>query len=51
MTNWAYVVDHVNVVWQLLVNSLPDQPQETPTPYHVTETSTPAVNVVPMATP
>jgi hypothetical protein len=44
-------VDDVDIAWQLLVNDLPEQPQETATLEPVAETPTPAVDVTPTATP
>jgi len=44
-------VDDVDIAWQLLVNDLPEQSQETSTLEPVAETPTPAVDVTPTATP
>jgi uncharacterized coiled-coil protein SlyX len=44
-------MDNINIAWELLVNGLPEQPQETPTPEPVTGTPLPTVDVTPTATP
>ena len=44
-------VDDVDIAWQILVNNLPEQPQETAMPEAVTETPTPTVEATPTAKP
>ncbi|MBC8334294.1 MAG: hypothetical protein H8E29_03430 [Anaerolineales bacterium] len=44
-------VDDVDIAWQILVNNLPEQPQETAMPEAVTETPTPAVEATLTAKP
>ena len=44
-------VDDVDIAWQILVNNLPEQPQETAIPETDTKTPTPAVEATPTATP
>jgi hypothetical protein len=44
-------VDDLDIAWQLLVEGLPELPQETATPEPLSETPTPQVDVTPTASP